>query len=102
MSKPWTENHQREYARIMLQRLDLLAENTDLKTRLKVAESTVMHHQEMLHHIADWLSVIPHEIERAAMQKEIRDDIPKTKNLLSTYGVAEYLRRLNRGWNNDN
>ena len=54
----------------------LLAENTELKTRLKVAESIVVHHQEMLHDIADWLSVIPHEIERVAMQKEIRD-IPK-------------------------
>jgi len=51
----------------------LLAENTELKTRLKVAESIVAHHHEMLHDIADWLSVIPHEIERVAMQKEIRD-----------------------------
>ena len=59
-----------------LNRLELLAENTELKTRLKVAESIVVHHQEMLHDIADWLSVIPHEIERVAMQKEIRD-IPK-------------------------
>ena len=66
----------------------LLAKTAELKTRLKVAESTIMRQQAMLLEIADWLSVLPHEIEREAMQKKIRDDLPlpRQENLLTING----------------